>query len=157
MKYSIFLQDPFDFSAYWMWWGIGILLVSGALWYLLRSGLLGRMGRRLSDGAPFRSNRMSSLKNRHISNIRMITEQFGKGRIDSREACQQMSEEVRRFAQKVTGLPMTNLVYTELLNTNYPEMTGLIGEMYEPEFARQSEADAVDMAVKCEELIRKWQ
>ncbi len=157
MKYSIFLQDPFELAAYWMYIGIGILLAAAALWYALRSGLAGRIRRGLKGAAAFRLNRESSLKNRHIANIRKIEGEFRKGRIDSREAHQRMSGEVRRFAQDATGLPMTHLVYSELRSMSYPEMTGLIREMYEPEFAWQTETDPADMARKCEELIRKWQ
>ena len=156
MKYSVVLQDPFDYARMWLLIGLGLILAAALVW-LARYFLSGKDFRVNWKKLPvIRSIRLFFRKRRHTKRIRQIETEFGKGTIDRRTAHQKMSREVRAFAQAVTGEPMESLVYTELLRMNYPKLTRLIGEFYVPEFACKSDAEIKDMIQKSKELIKKW-
>ena len=156
MHYSVVLQAPLDYASFWLMLGGGLLLTAILLHFLL----LRPLRRAILQHAkfdPLRSIRLFFQKRRHIRSIRKIEAGFRKGTVDSRTAHQRMSEEVRKFAQRVTGQPVTHMVYSELKEQGMSELAWLIREMYVPEFSRLPKEDIQRMILESKELIRKWQ
>ena len=154
MKYSVVLQDPFDYALFWILLGAGLLLCAGLVWLLLH--LPDRKTKSWKDMALVRKVRLLIKKRKHTKNVRKIEGEFARQKIDGRTAYQQISKEVRQFAQAATGKPIESLVYSELAAMQYPELTNLIGQLYVPEFATRSEADVAGMIRRSKELIKKW-
>ena len=155
MKYSVVLQDPFDYRPLWLWLGIGLLLAAAAAWFVLRYADLEKLALRRKLN-PIRSLRMFFLKRSYLRKLRRIERDFRRNRIGIREAHQRISLAVRRFAQAATGKPVTSMVHSELPWLKRPPLTDLIGSLYEPEFSPQSGGDVRQMIQKSKELIRQW-
>ena len=131
MKYSIDLQSPFAFSAYWYVLAVGLIALSILLRLLIRRAFAAKVN------SPFKLDR---LYRDCTGRIRAIEKSYGAGKIESRQVHQQMSREGRSFIQKVTGLKAETMVYEDLAGAGRPELAALIKDYYEPEFARSSTA-----------------
>ncbi len=157
MRFSVFLQDPFDFSSYWVWWGLGLLGAAALVWLLRRYLPRLRLGFRPGDSSLIRRIRLYFRKRRSLRSFRRIEAAVQSEGLDPRSAHQRICRELRQFAAAATGGPMESLVYSELLNTDYPKLAQLIGEYYAPEFSLPSEADVGRLLTKSKEMVRTWQ
>ena len=157
MKYSVFLQDPFDLSRYWIWIGLGLILAAVILRLFFKFLLTKDIRLKGRLRSPLKMIRMFFSKRRHSKKIRKIESQFKEGTLDRRAAHQEMSREIRQFVQDVSGKPMESLVYSEIRLMGYPKLTRLIEDFYVPEFASTSDAQTEDMIQKSKELIKEWQ
>jgi len=146
MKYSVDLESPFAFSAYW--YAAGILLI------ILGRVLLMFFGRffRTDPESPIRVDRVYKACMKRIAGIERS---YRSGELDTRAAHGQMSSEVRWFVQEVTGLPAQSMVYEELRRRGRPELAELIREYYGPEFSYISEADAAQAIEKGRALVEE--
>ena len=164
MKYSVVLQDPFDFEPFWLWLGIGLLAAAAAIW-LIRFYLK----RRMLSSSPHRKPhplralgrfaggiRLFLTKEWFLRMIRKIERDFRQNRIDSREAHQRIAGVVRLFAQTASHWPVTRMAFSEIHRLGCPQLTGLIGRFQEPEFGRIPREDIRDLAEQSKELIRRW-
>lgn len=131
MNYSIDLQSPFGFSAYWYAVGLGLILLAAALRRL--------MDRPSGIRSPLRLDR---LRRQSLSRIDEISRAFKSGELDTRGVHQRMSLEVRKFVQAVTGWRTETMVYDELAALARPEVADLIKTYSEPEFAFSTDADS---------------
>lgn len=132
MKYSIDLQSPFAFSAYWYAAAAGLIALSILLRFFFNRLFA------VEVSSPFR---LDKLHRDCAGRISKIEKAYKAGEMKSRDVHQQMSREVRSFIQKVTGMKAETMVYEDLAGSGRPELAELIREYYEPEFARSSGAD----------------
>ena len=79
MKYSVGLQSPFAFSAYWYIIGIAVLLLAFVLWHVF--------GMKISINSPLRLDRLRRDSMRRISGIEQA---YSKGEMGTRDVYQQM-------------------------------------------------------------------
>ena len=103
MKYSVGLQSPFAFSAYWYIIGIAVLLLAFVLWHVF--------GMKISINSPLRLDRLRRDSMRRISGIEQA---YSKGEMGTRDVYQQMSREVRRYTQAVTGWRTMSMLPDEM-------------------------------------------
>ena len=154
MKYSVGLESPFAFSAYWYLVGAGLILLA-----VLVRFAAGRILNRAGSSVPalWKKKAISRYRKKYLQRIGEVEAAFGKGEIDTREVCQRMSREVRSFVHAVTGWRTDTMVYLELTRLGRPELAELVRQYYEPEFAFYSTADAELAIEKGKELIIKWE
>ena len=144
MKYSVDLEAPFAFSAYW--YAVGILLIIfGRLLFIFFRRVL-----KMDPEPPLKIDRTYRSCMKRIAEIER---RYSSGELDTRAAHGQMSSEVRGFVQEVTGLQAQTMVYDELRKRGRPELAELIREYYGPEFSYISEADAVQAIEKGRTLV----
>ena len=164
MKYSVVLQEPFDYAPIWIPLGIGLILLAVLLWRVFAFVSSGKSRAAVRGGSSVSSApagmlwriRLFFRKRRQLRHLRKMETRFRKGTLDKRALVQGLSREVRQFAQRATGLPVESLVYSELPGLGFPRLTKLIGELYEPEFAERSDAELEELIQKSKELIREW-
>ena len=144
MKYSVDLEAPFAFSAYWYAAGI-LLIIFGRLLFLFFRRIL-----RMDPEPPLKVDRTYKSCMKRIAEIER---RYRSGELDTRAAHGQMSAEVRGFVQEMTGLQAQSMVYEELRKRGRPELAELIREYYGPEFSYISEADAVQAIEKGRTLV----
>jgi len=154
MKYSVVLQEPFDFARTWLVAGGALLLAAVVLFLAHRFLLRDRARRRVN---VLRAIRLFYRKRRSLRSLGRIQRDFDRRRLDSRAAYQSISGEVRRFAQQVTGRPVTHLSHGEFKQLGYPPLAELMEDLCALEFARTPRQEIGDTIQKSKELIRKWQ
>ena len=144
MKYSVDLESPFAFSAYWYVVGV-LLIILGRVLLLFFSRFF-----RTDPDSPFKIDRLYKACTKQIDEIERG---YRSGELDTRAAHVQMSSAVRGFIQAVTGLQTQTMVYDDLRRRGRPELAALIGEYYGPEFSYTSEADTEQAIEKGRALV----
>ena len=132
MKYSIELEPPFAYSSYWYAVGIGLILLSVLIAFLLKRLFAVRIN------SPLKLDR---LHRESLARIDEIEKAYAGNELDTRAVHQKMSREVRQFIRDVTGLNTGNMNYEELSRLGRPEYAQLIRKYYGPEFASRPIAD----------------
>ena len=148
MKYSIDLQAPFEFPLYWYAVGLGLIVLSVLLRFLMNQTSALR--------SPMRLDR---LRRQTLSNINEISRAYKSGELDTRGVHQKMSLQVRQFVQEATGWRTESMTYDEMASLAKPELGNLIKEYTEPEFSYRSEADskaAIENGQKLVELMYSY-
>ena len=144
MKYSIDLEPPFAFSAYWYAIGLGLILLAVLLRYLFN-----RIFSRKVE-SPLKADKLYRETMERIDGI----DQSYRGRqLDLRTLHQDLSREVRQYTQLMEGLRAQSMVYDELCRKARPDLANLIGDYYGPEFAYVSQADAAASVAKAKESV----
>lgn len=144
MKYSIDLEPPFAYSAYWYAIGLGLILLAVLLRYLFV-----RIFKREVQ-SPFK---IDKLHKQAIARIDGIDKSYRDRQCDLRTMHQDLSREVRQYAQLMEGLRAQSMVYDELCQKARPDLADVIGDYYGPEFAYMSQADAAASVAKAKESI----
>ena len=144
MKYSIDLEPPFAFSAYWYAIGLGLILLAVLLRYLFN-----RIFSRKVE-SPLKADKLYRETMERIDGI----DQSYRGRqLDLRTLHQDLSREVRQYTQLMEGLRAQSMVYDVLCRKARPDLANLIGDYYGPEFAYVSQADAAASVAKAKESV----
>ena len=60
------------------------------------------------------------------------------------------------FVFEVTGIKVQHYTLTEIRRVNIPQLTNLVREYYEPEFARETRADVRASIFRTRSLIESW-
>ena len=63
---------------------------------------------------------------------------------------------IRMFVYEVTGIKVQKYTLTEIRRVNIPQLTNLVREYYEPEFAREARADVKTSLYRTRMLIESW-
>ena len=144
MKYSIDLEPPFAFSAYWYAIGLGLILLAVLLRYLFN------MIFRRKVESPLK---IDKLYRQTMAQIDGIDKSYRGKQLDLRNLHQKLSREVRQYAQTMEGLRAQSMVYDELCRKARPDLANLIGDYYGPEFAYISQADGAASVEKAKTSI----
>ena len=76
--------------------------------------------------------------------------------VERRSAYQELSGLIRDFTHDVTGIKVQNYSLREIRRLGMPQLTALVQEYYEPEFARQSMADLRGSLFRTRKAIEQW-
>ena len=144
MKYSIDLEPPFAYSAYWYAIGLGLILLAVLLRYLFN-----RIFMRPVE-SPFK---IDKLHKQAIARIDGIDKSYRDKQCDLRTMHQNLSREVRQYAQTMEGLRAESMVYDELCQKARPDLADVIGDYYGPEFAYKPQADPAASVAKAKASI----
>lgn len=144
MKYSIDLEPPFAYSAYWYAIGLGLILLAVLLRYLF-NWIFNR-----KVESPLK---IDKLYRQTIAQIDGLDHSYRNREFDLRTLHQKLSLEVRQYAQLMEGLRAQSMVYDELCQKARPDLADLIGDYYGPEFAYVSQADAAASIAKAKTSI----
>ena len=144
MKYSIDLEPPFAYSAYWYAIGLGLILLA-----ILLRWLFNWIFKRKVE-SPLRADKLYRETMQQIDNA---DQSYRNRQLDLRTLHQKLSKEVRQYVQKMDGLRAQSMVYDELCRKARPDLADLIGDYYGPEFAYAPQADAAASVAKAKSLV----
>ena len=157
MKTSVELQDPFSYMLIWI---ILAVLILGAFIFT-QVYFRKKLGDELKKAKKIRLKKISEAtlegkKRKYITELNFIETNLRNGKIDKREAYQQMSKCIRMFVHDVTGINVQKYSLMEIKRVNIPQLTQLVREYYEPEFALRSTADAATSIYRTRNTISSW-
>ena len=157
MTFSVELQEPFAYRPVWVILGLAALAIGVIVWIVVRRKLRHKLREeRKLKVKKVRPEALPRIKARYIGLIDKTTAEFNSGAIDYREAYQRMSRTIRLFVNKATGLKVQHCTLSEIRELNMPLLTALVAEDYEPEFARETRADANHSLQKTRRAIEIW-
>ncbi len=157
MKTSVELQDPFNYLILWII--LAVLFIAGvvAAQIILRK----KLGDRLKREKVLKMKKISEAtlegkKKKYIGELVYIESDLSQGKINIRQAYQRISMAIRMFVYEVTGIKVQKYTLSEIRRVNIPQLTNLVREYYEPEFARVTRADVRQSLAKTRSLIEGW-
>ena len=159
MEFSVGLQEPFQYSSLPILLGIVLMAVIVVVHVILccRSKRPKKVAETKKVEKPSGNKNQTEIKHRYIEKLEEIETRLNKQELDVRIAYQIMSLCVREFVSEITGVSITHFTLTELKQKEMPiELIRLIEEYYQPEFAKESEADFKRSLEKTKQVVEQW-
>ena len=97
-----------------------------------------------------------SVRARYLSVFDPLSAQLDSGKIETRECCEQVSENIRKFASEMTGLDLSSSTLEELEESGMPSISETVAECYGGEFPRIPEQRAHNAIDKAKKAVREW-
>ena len=157
MKTSVELQDPFSYMLIWLILAVIIL----AAFVFTQVYFRKKLREELRKAKKIRLKKISEAtlegkKRKYITELEFIEMDLRNNKIDKREAYLRMSKTIRMFVHDVTGINVQKYTLMEIKRVNIPQLTQLVREYYEPEFALRSSADAATSIYRTRNTIIYW-
>ena len=159
MVTSVELQDPMKY--YLVWLIIAVVFVVGFIFAqiffrILLKDQLRRKSRKKPKIRKVSKKPLPVLKWEYLQRMNYLERNLTGGGVDRRTAYQELSGLIRDFVHDVTGVKVQNYSLREIRRIGLPQLTALVQEYYEPEFARQSMADLRGSLFRTRKAIEQW-
>ena len=92
----------------------------------------------------------------YLASLDKIEARFNEDTTKIRPAYEGMSIVVREFVYKATGTEVDKFTLSEISQTEFEDLTHLVGEYYKPEFDKISEGDVRASLAKSRRLVSEW-
>ena len=157
MKTSVELQAPFQYMILWLI--LAVLFIAGVI--IAQVLLRKKLGDRLKKAKQIKLKRIAEstlegLKKKYIGELTCIEMNLRNQKITVRQAYQKMSICIRLFVHDVTGIKVQKYTLSEIKKVNMPQLTNLVREYYEPEFALESRTDVMGSVQRTRAVIESW-
>lgn len=157
MKTSVELQAPFQYMILWLI--LAVLFIAGVI--IAQVLLRKKLGDRLKKAKQIKLKRIAEstlegLKKKYIGELTCIEMDLRNQKITVRQAYQKMSICIRLFVHDVTGIKVQKYTLSEIKKVNMPQLTNLVREYYEPEFALESRTDVMGSVQRTRAVIESW-
>lgn len=162
MNISGYFQEPFSYA---LWPIVFLILIFMLLSVALVVILLVFICRKLITKKntfqekpvhlPVRRN-PAGTKKEYLDKITKLEQDMQKGTVTRRQCYQKLSAYIREFVFYASGCDLTKATLEDLAAFNVPQIQELLRECYEPEFARESAADAMNSISKAKRVIETW-
>lgn len=104
-----------------------------------------------------RPSDVEALKAEFLRAVNDIADRHEAGGTAARDGHHELTGVMRRFVKRTTGQDVTSQDVGTLVADDRTRPVGqLIGRLYEPDFARASDADLRDSVRRAREVIRRW-
>lgn len=100
--------------------------------------------------------RVEEIRKQYLERIHKLRSHVAGGSVPFRTGYQELSKIIRMFVHEMTGIEVHNYAFSEIEMVGIPQLTALVKEYYEPEFAERSEADIMASMDRTEGVIRAW-
>ncbi len=157
MKTSVELQDPFSYMIIWLILAVIILaaFIFSQVYFRKKLGDQIRAAKKIKL-KKIRESTLEGKKSKYMTELMYIEMDLMNNKIDKRKAYQKMSNCIRMFVHDVTGINVQKFTLSEIRRVNIPQLTQLVREYYEPEFALSSKADAATSIYRTRMMISSW-
>ena len=157
METTVELQAPFQYMIIWPI--LAVILLAAAIF--MQVYFRKKLGDRLKKEKQIRLKKITEAtlegkKKKYIGELVYIERDLMNRRITVRQAYQKMSLCIRMFVRNVIGINVERYTLTAIRAVNIPQLTELVKEYYEPEFARETRTDARQSILKTRMLIEGW-
>ena len=161
MPTTIDLRRLFDYSSLpilitGVVLGLLTLLIIGMFLYGVLKNLKVKTKEKEAPVPVFVKPDMTKLKAQYLASLDKIEAKFNEDTTKIRPAYEGMSIVVREFVYKATGTEVDKFTLAEISNTEFKELTMLVGEYYKPEFDKISEGDVRASLEKSRRLVAGW-
>lgn len=152
--FTVPLQDPFAFKTLW-WILAGVLLIGGALIIVLAKRYRVMREQKAPQGPPPES--LAAIKNRYLDDLNALYTDYAETALDDRGCYIALSGLVRGFVSETTGIDVETCTLQEISKMKMPQLTQLVSECYEPEFAeRTAPVNPAATVKRAAHIISRW-
>jgi hypothetical protein len=157
MKTSVELQGPFSYLIVWVI--LALLFIAAVVFSQIF--FRKKLGDRIKKEKQIRIKKIADstlegIKKKYIGELTCIEMDLRNQKITVRQAYQKMSLCIRLFVFDVTGIKVQKYSLSEIRRVNIPQLTQLVKEYYEPEFALESRMDVMSSMGRTRSVIESW-
>ena len=157
MKPSVELQGPFSYMIIW----VILAAVLIALVVFLQLYLRKKFGERLKKQEKQEEKKktrktLPQIKKKYLKQLDKLDYQLKSNKLTIRQAYQAMSDILRSFVTEASGTMVTSLSLREIRKLNRRELTMLVEEYYEPEFAMRTMANVMQSMNTTRRVMEQW-
>ena len=99
---------------------------------------------------------MNLIKNKYLSLLQNLLNDFNNRKINNRKAYQTLSKLIRHFVFEATNIKVQYYTLTDIRQIGMPILYELIYEYYNPEFSKLSKGNIINSINKARMVIEKW-
>ncbi|GAA1487307.1 hypothetical protein [Brachybacterium sacelli] len=146
--------DPPQYSVAWVILAVLCILVITALIV----GTL-KITRAIEKRIAYRSRPgdVDVLKAEFLRAVNDVADRHEAGEVEAREGHHELTGIMRRFVRRTSGHDVTSQdMSTIMADPRTREVGQLIADLYEPDFAKASDAELRDSVRRAREVIRRW-
>ena len=158
VEWTVPLQELFSYKLIWLIAGLVLIAVSAlvfsfffARWRKLQR--LAESGLTVKKPAPL-AVPVARIKYRR--QLDRLEKALAEGALEERTAYQELSRIIRMFTHDVTRIDVQNFSFSEISAQNIPQLTELVREYYEPEFAKDPGGNILESLQKTGQVISLW-
>lgn len=156
METTVTLQNPLQFRIIWIIIPFVLLLVIFLLQYIAKKKWpLPDKERNIVVKTPPRLTRIQ-IRQKYTKKCNELEASINEGNTNIRDGYQELSYIIRNFVYEMTGIEVQNCTLEEIRTVQIPELTSLVEEYYEPEFARESKGEVLASLDKTRSVILSW-
>ncbi len=100
--------------------------------------------------------KLYTTKEKYLRMISYLEKEIDENKINNRKAFQKLSKIIRLFVYEMTSIKLQNYSLDEIKTLNIEELSQLVEEYYDPEFAKYSKGDLKKSIEKTKKVIELW-
>jgi hypothetical protein len=149
------IYGPLQYSQGWMWTGLALLaLVLGWYTFVFLSTREPKVPAQTPRFTP--TSDLVGLKKAYLQRIDAVTADAAAGLLTAREAHQELSLLVRRFARDITGVDAPRMTLAELEGRALPPVAEAVRRIYPGEFGLDPLPPVAESAETARQAVWQW-
>ena len=158
VEFSVGLHDPFSYSL--IYFLIAVVVMAGAaflfsMFYWRYRLLRARYAQGRQVVKPPKVV-LPVIRHKYRRQLFRLQSAMQTESVETRVAYQELSRIIRMFTHDVTHIDVQNFSYSEISAQNIPQLTELVREYYEPEFAKDADGNISEALQKTGQVISLW-
>lgn len=158
VQFTVGLHDPLSYSLVWLIVGLVLVLLPLAVFLIClfrykRLKTAKEKKPKIKKPLPLQ---LAVAKQKYERQLRRLHQGVSEGKVEDRVAYQEMSRIIRMFVYDVTRVEVHHFGYAEISAMQIPQLTELVREYYEPEFAARANADVLQSLLHTRQVIAGW-
>ena len=158
VEWTVPLQDLFSYKLIWLIAGLSLIAVAALVftfffrrWLKLKQAA--EQGLTVKKPSPIA---VPVARIKYTRQLKRLEKGLAEGALEERVAFQELSRIIRMFTHEVTRIDVQNYSFSEISAQNIPQLTELVREYYEPEFAKNADCDILASLNKTGQVISLW-
>lgn len=158
VEWTVPLQELFSYKLIWLITGLVLIAVAALVFsfFFRRWRKLTRLaeaGLTMKKPAPLA---VPVARMKYTRQLKRLEKALLAGTLEDRVAYQELSRIIRMFTHDVTHIDVQNFSFSEISAQNIPQLTELVREYYEPEFAKDTGGNIQEALQKTGQVISLW-
>ncbi len=164
MNFSVELQKPMSFAV-WPLILIGCLLLAAVLFVIIRKIIADNKRRQMEKKLLEEKKKrepvvvkpsLQELKNQYLAKLAQLESDFLGGKIESRDAYEELSNIFRTFIYDATGTPAHKYTLYDMRGLDKPIVYNLVNNYYAPEFSKDTKGNIIESIDFTKRAIFEW-
>ena len=158
VEFTVPLQELFSYQRIWLIMGLSLIAVAFAVFFpfLLRYLKLRRQPEKKPAVKKLPRIAVPIARAKYMRQLSRLEKGLAEGVVEGRIAYQDLSRIIRGFVYEVTRIEVHHFGFSEISALNMPQLTALVREYYEPEFAREGAGDVLASLYRTRQVISAW-
>lgn len=155
-NFTVQLQDVFSYKPIWVI--LAAILLAGALAIIvvLIIKLVKYQRSKPPKIKPVPPKKLEEIKGKYLNKLGKLRNEAESGKLDMKQSYQKLSKVVRLFVFEATGIKVQFYTLADIERRNMRQLSELIKECYEPEFAENSVANTLASIDNAARIISNW-